>query len=105
VVPTRNRGAMLRRAIASVCVQTRANFALIVVDDASTDDTLAQLATAPDAQFRVLASPVAGGAPRARNRGIAAARGRYVAFLDDDEWLPQRLERRLDSIDGVLLYY
>jgi len=97
VVPTRNRAAMLQRAIASVAGQTFADFELIVVDDASTDDTLQQLAVHPESRLRVLCSPCPGGAPRARNRGVAAARGRFLAFLDDDdEWLPQKLERQLE---------
>lgn len=97
VVPTRNRAAMLRRALDSVLAQTCRDFEVIVVDDASSDDTLQQLARHPDRRIRSLASDAPGGAPRARNRGIAAARGCYVAFLDDDdEWLPQKLEAQLD---------
>lgn len=98
VVPTRDRVAMLMRAIDSVLAQTCGDFEVIVVDDASSDETLQRLAAHPDPRIRSLPSVAAGGAPRARNRGIAAARGRYVAFLDDDdEWLPHKLERQLEA--------
>jgi glycosyltransferase involved in cell wall biosynthesis len=100
VLPTRNRAAMLLRAIASVVAQTCGDFELIVVDDASTDDTAARLAGVADPRLRCLVNDVAGGGPRARNRGIAAARGRFVAFLDDDdEWLPQKLQRQLEVFE------
>ena len=98
VVPTRDRVAMLMRAIDSVLAQTCGDFEVIVVDEASSDETLQRLAAHPDPRIRSLPSVAAGGAPRARNRGIAAARGRYVAFLDDDdEWLPHKLERQLEA--------
>ncbi len=100
VVPTHNRAAMLMRAIDSVLAQTCGDFELIVVDDASSDDTLQRLAAHPDPRLRTLVSATACGAPRARNRGIAASRGRFVAFLDDDdEWLPEKLERQLEMFD------
>jgi glycosyltransferase involved in cell wall biosynthesis len=96
IVPTHDRAAMLLRAIDSVLAQTFGDFELIVVDDASTDDTAERLGERPDPRIRCLRNAVAGGAPRARNRAIAEARGRYLAFLDDDdEWLPQKLELQL----------
>jgi len=100
IVPTHDRQAMLVRAIDSVLAQTCTDFELIVVDDASVDGTGAWLQTLSDPRLRCLRFDTAGGAPRARNLGIGAARGRYVAFLDDDdEWLPRKLELQLAAFE------
>jgi len=97
VIPTRDRAALLRRALDSVFAQICADFEIIVVDDASTDDTARMLADVADPRLRVLRQSTPGGAPRARNLAIAAARAEYVAFLDDDdEWLPRKLELQLE---------
>jgi glycosyltransferase involved in cell wall biosynthesis len=92
VLATYDRRHSLPRAIASVLSQQGARFELIIVDDASRDDTLAYLATLADPRIRVLASDRNRGPSAARNRGLEAARGEFVAFLDsDDAYRPGRL--------------
>jgi glycosyltransferase involved in cell wall biosynthesis len=94
IVPTRNRAPLLAAAIDSVLAQTLCDFELLVVDDASTDDTprLLRARAAADARVRPLRLAARGGCNLARNLGIRHARGRYVAFLDDDDIaLPGRL--------------
>lgn len=95
VVPTRNRVRMLRDALESVARQTYRNWEAIVVNDAGEDVSAAVARLPADLAGNVavlqLKSP--GGAARARNRAIEAARGSIVAFLDDDDFfLPQHLE-------------
>ena len=85
VLATYNRAALLPRAIASVLAQEGARFELIVVDDASTDGTPAYLATLADPRIRVISAERNLGPSGARNRGLAAARGDIVAFLDSDD--------------------
>lgn len=100
VIPTRDRAALLRRALESVLAQSFADYEILVVDDASGDDTAAMLAAIADPRLLVLRNEAPGGAPRARNRAIAAARGEFVAFLDDDdEWLPRKLELQLGRFE------
>jgi glycosyltransferase involved in cell wall biosynthesis len=92
VLATYNRRPALPRAIASVLAQEDAAFELIIVDDASRDDTQAYLATLDDPRIRVIACSANGGPSAARNRGLAAARADIVAFLDsDDAYRPRRL--------------
>jgi glycosyltransferase involved in cell wall biosynthesis len=92
VLPTYNRRGMLQRAVASVLAQDEPQWELIVVDDASTDDTRAYLATLTDPRIRTIALARNGGVSAARNRGLEAARGEIVAFLDsDDVYLQRRL--------------
>lgn len=86
VLPTRDRAALLRRAIASVEAQVYGNWELIVVDDGSTDGTGTFLGTITDPRIRVLRSPGLGCAA-ARNLALDAARGDVVAYLDDDNTL------------------
>lgn len=90
IIPAYNRGALLPRALASVAAQRpRPPLEVIVIDDASSDDT-AQVAEELGA--RVVRHNRNLGAASARNSGIAAARGEWIAFLDsDDEWLPHHL--------------
>ena len=94
ILPTYNRGWVLKEAIDSVLAQDFTDFELIVVDDGSTDDT-EQLLDAYDQDLIVLRQSNQG-VSAARNRGIAAAGGRLVAFLDsDDLWLPGKLTRQV----------
>ena len=95
VVPAYNAVRTLPATMASILSQSVEPLEVIVVDDGSKDDT-AELARSLGA--RVVTQANAGHAA-ARNTGIGAAEGRYVAFLDaDDLWLPDKLERQLDEI-------
>jgi glycosyltransferase involved in cell wall biosynthesis len=97
-VPTRNRAPLVEPAIRSILAQEHANLEVLVVDDASDDDTPAVLArlAAADARIRVFRQPRARGAAAARNVAIAAARGEFVTGLDDDDlMLPHRLRTLL----------
>ena len=90
VIPSYNRSAWLVAALESVFAQTEPPFEIIVADDGSTDDTLAVLENYA-ARVKVLTQRNAGPAA-ARNLGIGAATGDYIAFLDsDDLWFPRTL--------------
>ena len=95
VITTYNRQSLLDEAIASVLAQTVEDFECIVVDDASPVP-----ATGPDDdRVRVVRRPTNGGEPAARNTGLDEARGRYVAFLDDDDlFVPERLAMGLEGM-------
>lgn len=92
MIPTFNRSDSLRRALLSVQRQTFRDFEIVVVDDGSTEDIAAVVRDiAPAAAIIRLERN--GGIPDARNAGIKAARGRYIAFLDsDDLWHPRYLQ-------------
>lgn len=99
IIPAYNRRGTLGRALASVLAQTDPPDEVIVVDDASSDDTATVAATFGDRRIRVIRHGRRLGAAAARNTGARAARGRWLAFLDsDDEWLPQKLARQLAVI-------
>jgi glycosyltransferase involved in cell wall biosynthesis len=90
IIPTYNRASMVMDAVNSVLAQSYRNFELIVVDDGSTDETAAALASYGDALR--LKSQARLGAAAARNSGVRIARGEYLAFLDsDDLWLASKL--------------
>jgi glycosyltransferase involved in cell wall biosynthesis len=99
ILPTYNRGHLLMEAVQSVVAQTWADWELIIVDDGSTDDSLSSVAALGDQRIRTITIPHSGSPARARNVGVAAARGEWVAFLDsDDLWLPLKLERQLAAL-------
>ena len=99
IIPSYNRQHTIVRAVKSVLDQTYKNLELLVVDDASTDETADVLASIDDARLTVISQPQNLGVAAARNRGIANARGEYLAFLDsDDEWLPDKLTSQLASM-------
>lgn len=100
IIPTYNRSVSLARSIRSVLNQTCADFELIVIDDASTDDTEKEVRKLSDKRIRIIKHSENLGGSAARNTGINNANGRYVAFLDsDDEWLPRKLERQIGVMD------
>ena len=91
IMPTFNRADTIRRAIRSVQAQTFTDWELIVVDDGSTDNTVA-LIEGCDPRLKLIRQENQGTAG-ARNAGLGASAGSYIAFLDsDDEWLPHHLE-------------
>jgi glycosyltransferase involved in cell wall biosynthesis len=93
IIPTYNRSAMVREAIASVLAQRDADFELIVVDDGSTDGTHEMLAGFDGILVEQTAHQ---GPAAARNRGVARASAPLIAFLDsDDLWAPDKLHRQL----------
>lgn len=88
VIPLYNKEREVARAIRSVLAQTLQPLELIVVDDGSTDRSAAEVEAFREPLARLIRQPN-GGVCAARNRGIAEARGEYVALLDaDDEWEP-----------------
>jgi glycosyltransferase involved in cell wall biosynthesis len=100
ILPTRNRATLVGRAIDSVLAQTCRDFELIVIDDASTDNTVAVLGAIGDPRLVVRRLTSAGGAAAARNHGLSVARGEFVGFQDsDDTWRPEKLERQLTALE------
>ena len=96
IMPTFNRARLLERAIQSVLNQTYDRFEIIVVDDASRDNTSDVVKSIRDERVRYIRHEMNRGGSAARNTGIAAARGKYIAFLDDDdEWEPEKTEAQL----------
>ncbi len=94
IIPAFNAGGMIAESIASAAAQTLTDIEIIVIDDASTDDTAAVVAAMAggEPRLRLLRQPVNRGPSSARNDGIAAARGRWLALLDaDDGYAPDRL--------------
>jgi glycosyltransferase involved in cell wall biosynthesis len=90
IIPTFNRAAFVREAIASVLGQDYAPLEVIVVDDGSLDDT-AEVVRECGPQVTYMPQPHSG-VSAARNRGVAASHGELIAFLDsDDLWLPQKV--------------
>jgi len=95
IIPTYNRGWIIHEAIDSVLAQDYTEFELIVVDDGSSDHTSDVLDSYRNV-IKVL-SQQNKGVSAARNRGIAKASGKFIAFLDsDDLWLPQKLSRQVE---------
>jgi glycosyltransferase involved in cell wall biosynthesis len=96
VIPTRNRPHLVKRAVESALAQTLQAIEVVVIIDGPDPLTAATLSTITDVRLLVCHQALSLGGGGARNAGVAAARGVWVAFLDDDdEWLPEKLERQL----------
>ena len=100
IIPTYNRGWILKEAIDSVLAQDYKDLELIVVDDGSTDNTFEILASYGN-DIKVLFQENKG-VSAARNRGITEASGQLIAFLDsDDLWLPRKLSTQIDFFNQM----
>jgi len=99
VIPARNRAHTLERALRSVLTQDSSDMEILVVDDASTDETPEVVRGLHDSRIRLLEHAERRGGSAARNTGIRDARGKYIALLDsDDEWLPGKLALQVTTL-------
>lgn len=98
ITPTYNSQSFITDTIHSILDQTYSNWELMIVDDASKDDTLAVVnAFTTDPRIKIFSLKENKGAAVARNRGISEAKGDYITFLDaDDLWKPHKLATQLD---------
>lgn len=96
IIPTFNRVHLLKRAIDSVLAQSFKDFELLIVDDGSTDDTEAMVATIEDPRVRFIKLTHSGFPGKVRNAGVVQSTGALLAFLDSDDcWRPQKLSRQV----------
>ena len=102
VMPTYNRHGILPKSIESILNQTYKNFEFIIVDDGSTDgsiDLLKAYAEA-DPRIKIIQNETNKGIAYSRNRGTDAAKGKYIAIMDSDDYsLPKRLERHVKYLE------
>lgn len=102
IIPVYNRSNTIAYCINSVLKQTYQNFEILIIDDASTDNTLNILKTINDNRIKIIKLELNRGAQYARNIGIKNAKGDWIAFLDsDDEWLPFKLEKQVVELEKV----
>ncbi len=98
VIPSHNAAAYIEQTVTSVLAQTMPDLELLLVDDGSTDDTVALVQALGDPRLRVIRQ-AKGGVCKARNRGIAEAQAPFICLLDhDDWWLPDKLHRQLQVL-------
>jgi glycosyltransferase involved in cell wall biosynthesis len=100
IIPTWNRWVLLSRAIASVRYQTHQNWELIIVNDASSDDTVPNVMElcANDSRIKLVNNPIQHGGGYCRHLGTQHATGDYIAFLDsDDYWLSNKLQKQISA--------
>ena len=100
IVPTHHRPDLLRRTVRSILAQTLADLELILVFDGAHEFAERNVAALGDQRISTLVNVEPQGVSSARNRGLAVARGRWVAFCDDDDlWAPDKLERQIRALD------
>lgn len=102
VIPTRGRPDLLQRALSSVAAQTHSDLEVVVVVDGPDPATRRVLEVWHDRPLTVVVNETSVGGGEARNIGVRAARGEWIAFLDDDdEWLPHKLARQLEDLSAA----
>lgn len=102
ITPSYNCGDFVAETIRSVLSQTYTHWEMVIVDDASTDETVKRIEPfLKDTRIRLIQNPVNSGAASTRNRALREAKGRWIAFLDaDDLWKPEKLERQLQFMQS-----
>jgi len=109
IITTFNRSSFVKEAIGSVLSQSFRDFELLVLDNSSTDDTRSVVESFKDKRLNYIRhEPL--NISQARNLGVRQAKGKYIAFLDDDDlWLPDKLEKQLEVFeegdDALALVY
>lgn len=102
ILPTYNRAHLIKRPIKSVLNQQFSDLELIIVDDGSRDDTATVVNEFADSRISYIEHETNKGSSAARNTGINAATGEYIAFLDsDDEWHPTKLSKQIRYLDNL----
>ncbi len=95
-MPSYNTARFIKNSIDSVLAQTYKNWELLIVDDCSTDNTNEIVAQFNDSRITYVKNEKNSGAAISRNRALAQAKGKWIAFLDsDDLWTPEKLEKQL----------
>jgi glycosyltransferase involved in cell wall biosynthesis len=96
IMPSYNTAQYIKNSIDSVLAQTYKNWELLIVDDCSTDNTDEIVAQFNDSRITYVKNEKNSGAAVSRNRALAQAKGKWIAFLDsDDLWAPEKLEKQL----------
>ena len=99
VIPTYNRARLIKKSITSILNQTYKNIEIVVVDDASSDNTEEIVKSIEDSRIKYIKLKKNSGACVARNMGIKAAKGKYISFNDsDDEYLPEKIEIQYNNL-------
>lgn len=100
IVPTYNGSKWVAETINSLLSQSWQNIQLVIVDDCSTDDTVATIEAIDDPRIVLVSTDTNSGIGPARNRALREATGKYVAFCDhDDLWLPEKLSRQIRFLE------
>lgn len=103
VIPTRNRPDLVVRSVMSALEQTFSGIEVIVVVDGPDRVTVQALGEISDPRLRVVALENSVGGAEARNLGVQASRGQWIALLDDDdEWLPGKIEKQLAAAEASI---
>jgi len=106
VIPTHNRPQLVQRAVHSALAQEYADLEVVVVVDGPDNVTEKALAGVSDKRLRDIVLPQPVGAARARNLGVTAAWGDWIAFLDDDgEWLPEKTTLQMKAAQSSKYLY
>lgn len=101
IIPTYNRASFLENSVNSVLKQTFKDYEIIISDDASTDNTEEYVKSIKDPRVVYIQNPNNLGAAATRNSAIKSSKGKYIAFLDDDDkWLPNKLSLQVEKLDN-----